>query len=62
MEVAQEIAITATRSGMEARMAAGIPIELSKRAQHKPWKPELLRTYNTAMDRSEICNCAARGL
>ena len=73
MEVPREIANTSlsptadsadepARLAKEAWKAAGITIELSKRTQHKPWKSELLRTYNTAMDRSEICNCAARGL
>jgi hypothetical protein len=38
--------------------AAGITIELSKHAQDEPHDSELVRTYNTAMERSETCNCA----
>ena len=37
-------------------------IELSKRAQRGPWDSRLPRTYNTAVDSSEICNWAAWGL
>jgi hypothetical protein len=72
MEVPREIANTSfcpTDSEVEpvlpatdAWKAAGITIELSKRAQHGTWDSGLLRTYNTAIDSSEICNCAARGL
>ena len=50
------------RPAMDVWKAAGRTIELSTRAQHRPWNSELLRTYITAIDRSEICNCAAREL
>ena len=50
------------RLGRDALKAAGITIELSKGAQYGVWNSGLPRTYNTAIDSSEICNCAARGL
>ena len=73
MEVPREIAniscsptddpdVVPVRPATDARKAAGITIELSKGAQHGPWNSGLLRTYNTAIDSREICNCAARGL
>lgn len=73
MEVPREMANTslsptATSEDEPARLAtdewkaAGITIELSKLAQHGLWNSEAPRTYNTAIERSEICNCAARGL
>ncbi len=73
MEVPLEIANTSfsptpdsevepVRPATDAWKAAGITIELSKLAQHGSWDSRLPRTYNTAIDSSEICNCAARGL
>ena len=73
MEVPREMANTClsptvvsepapARVATDAWKAAGITIELSKLAQHGLWNSEVPRTYNTAIDRSEICNCAARGL
>src|SRR5258706_14834652 len=70
MEVPREMANTSFSPTADAEVepvkdawkAAGITIELSKRAQHRPWNFGSQGTYNTAIDSSEICNCAARGL
>ena len=50
------------RLAIDVWKAAGIMIELSKRVQHRSWDSMLPRTYNTAVDSSEICNCTAWGL
>ena len=73
MEVPREIANTSFSPTTDSELepvwltkdvwkAAGITIELSKHAQYGPWNPSLPGTYKTAVDSSEICNCAAWGL
>ena len=71
MEVPREIASTSfsptdwelepVRLAIDVWKAAGITIELLKHSA-RIVEFEVARTYNTAVDSSEICNCAARGL